>query len=182
MGRHPVQGQIVGRVDEDFVNGIDMDILGGHVFQIDLVNPGADLHVESHPRDGDFEAEGEMRIGLYGRVIGRGAGQASLPGAGRIDFPDPLLHLEKPAAARDAVRFERRGDSQADGLVGPGLVRHHQIRGQGVQTTLHALHGGVERLEVNGDIGPGFFHRESKDTDFPPFLIERSPEVMNKSP
>ena len=70
MGRQAVQRQIIRRIDENLVDGIHMDVLRGDVLQIDLVNLGADLHVQGHPRHSDEEVQGQVRIGLDGRVVG----------------------------------------------------------------------------------------------------------------
>ncbi len=159
MGGKAVQGQVIGRVDEDLVDGIDMDVLGGNVLEIDLVDFRAHLHVQGHPRDGDLEAQGQVRILLDGRVVGGFAGEPCPPGPGGIDLPDLLLYLEEPSPPGDAVGFERRGYGEADGLVRPGGVGHHEVRRQGIQAPLRAFHGGIERLEVDGDVSPFLIHR-----------------------
>ena len=47
-GSAPIRFQIGGGVNEYFVNGIDMDILGRDVFQIYIVNPRAVHHIMLH--------------------------------------------------------------------------------------------------------------------------------------
>ena len=158
MGRKAVQGQVIGRVDEDLVNGIDVDVLGGDIFQIDLVDLRAHLHVQGHPRDGDLEAQGQVRILPDLRIVGGFAPQAGLPGPGGIDLPDLLLYLEEAPPPGNPVGFERRGHGEADGLVRPRGIGYHKVRRQGIQPPLRAFHGGIERLEVDGDVGPFLIH------------------------
>ena len=128
MGGKAVQGQVIGRVDEDLVDGIDMDVLGGNVLEIDLVDLRAHFHVQGHPRDGDLEAQGQVRILPDFRIVGGFAGEPCLPGPGGIDLPDLLLYLEEPSPPGDAVGFERRGYGEADGFVRPGSIGHHEVR------------------------------------------------------
>ena len=106
MGRQPVQGQVIGRVDEDLVDGIDMDIFGRDIFQIDLVDLRAHLHVQGHPRDGDLEAQGQVRILPDLRIIGGLAGEPCLPGPGGIDLPDLLLYLEEAPPPGNPIGLE----------------------------------------------------------------------------
>ena len=70
------------------------------------------------------------------------AGGAPLPPG--VHLRHLLHHLKEPGAARDAIGFQRGGDGQADGFFRAAFIRHHQIGGHGVQTSLHALYTGVK--------------------------------------
>ncbi|MPM28959.1 hypothetical protein SDC9_75497 [bioreactor metagenome] len=50
MGRKIVGNQIISGINEYLVNGIDMDIFGGNVFQVNIVNLRAVLYIKGHPR------------------------------------------------------------------------------------------------------------------------------------
>ena len=115
----------------------------------------AAVHVVGHLGGGDDEIQRQVRVCPELRRLPGGPGEFS-PGSSHQPPPVDLLHLlpdlEEPGPARDPVGLEGRGDRQTDGFVGAALVGHHQIRGQRVQPPFHALHGGVEGLEVNGQI------------------------------
>ena len=70
-----------------------------------------------------------------------------------VDLPDLLLDFEQARPSGDAAGFQRGGDGEADRLVRPGLVGDHQIGRQRVEFPVGALHGGVKRLQVDGDVG-----------------------------
>ena len=57
-----------------------------------------------------------------------------------VDLLDPLHHLEQPCPAGDTIGFQRGRNGQADCLLSAPLIRHHQVRGHGVQPTLYAFH------------------------------------------
>jgi len=64
-----------------------------------------------------------------------------------------LDDLEKPwPTGKPTEFFERRGNSQTDRLLCSATIGHHKIRGHGIETSFHALHGGIERFEVDSDI------------------------------
>ena len=119
---HAVEREVGRHVDEALVDGVDVDVLGGNVAQVDGVDVGRDLHVAAHARR-------------------------------RGDVLDALGYLEHPAAVADAQGLHGRGDGQADGLLGARGVGHHEVGGEGVKAALGALHGGVERLEIDADVG-----------------------------
>ena len=53
MGRHFVGVQVAGQVDENFINGIDEDVISTDVFHIGRDYLCADLLVELHTGRGD---------------------------------------------------------------------------------------------------------------------------------
>ena len=61
----------------------------------------------------------------------------------RFIEPDCLLCLEEPGATGHAHRFQGWTDGKANGFVRPSFVRDEEIGGQGIQTTLDALHARI---------------------------------------
>ena len=156
--------QIGSRVDEDLVDGVDVDILGGDVLKVDLIDAGAVLHVVGHAGRGDDVVHGQggvshqlvLAVGLTREAAARG----SLAALG-VDLFDPTDGLKEAGAAGYAVAFEGGGDRQADGLFGAGGVGHQEIGAHGVEASLDAFHRGVEGFQVDGDIGSAFGHSKS---------------------
>jgi len=154
-GRHPVGLQVTGDIHHHLVDGVDMDILRGDVFQVDVVDLGADLDVPRHPGRGHQVVHRQGRIGL--QLSGVGAFAHQFPAGGVepplcVDLLDPLDHLEEAGPAGDAIGFQRGGDGEADGLLRAAEIRHHQVGGHGIEAPLPALHGGVVGFQVDGDI------------------------------
>ncbi len=159
-GRHAIGLQIVRHVQENFVDGVDDDILRGNILEIDLINAGAVFHIVRHPRRRNEEVDSQRRVRLQRRKEMRRPLQlvprrVSLPLG--IDLPDPLLDFKKPPTPGDAVALEGGRDSKADGLVRPALVRDDKMRIQRVEAALAALYRGIEGLQVDGDID-ALFH------------------------
>ena len=146
-GRHPIGFQISSRVDKYLVNGIDMHIFRRNIFQINFINPGADLHVARHLRRRDHIVHRQRRVclqlpALTGRTLQYAAGRL-LP-ALRVDLPDLLHHFKEPGPPGDAVSLQSRRNCQTNGLFRSALICHHQICGHRVQPPFHTLHGGVK--------------------------------------
>ena len=119
----------IGRgVDKNFVDGIDVDVFGGDVTEVDVVDTGTVANVKGHAGAGDDKF-----------VFGF------------------LLDFVKAGATRDALSFEGWRNGETDGFVGAGFVGDDKFGLEGVEAAFHAFHGGVERFEVDGDVGP--FHR-----------------------
>lgn len=97
-----------------------------------------------------------LKLGENVRFAGQGVPRGAVPPAA-FTSADALPHLEQAAAAGNAVAFERGRHGKTDGFVRALLVRHDEMGVERVQSALAALHGGVERFEVDGDIG-SFFH------------------------
>ena len=81
-GARPVQRQVRRRIDEAFVDGIGMDVLGRHEAQVDGVDVGRRLHVALHARlrHDVVHALGDLEhaatAGQAERLHGRRDGQA----------------------------------------------------------------------------------------------------------
>ena len=140
---HIVDFQIGGGVDEYLVNGIDMDILRRHEFQIELVDLGADTHIPGHLGRGHNIVHLPIPVLLQKCGIpafaSEGAAGGLAPAQG-IHLRHLLHHLKKPGPPRNAIGLQGGGHRQADGFLRPPGVCHHQIGAQRVQLPLHALH------------------------------------------
>ena len=155
--RHAVRWQIIGHIHKHLVNGVDVDILGRYVVQINVVDSGAVAHVVRHVRRRYDIIQLQRGVCRKLRRAARFPGErmARRGGAARgVDLPHRLHDLKKPGAARNAVGLERRRHRKADRLFRAGRVRHNKIRRHRVKTALHALHRGIERLEIDGKICP----------------------------
>ena len=148
--------QVIRGVHEHLVDGIDMNILRGHISGIDVIYSGAVINIKRHT------GLGHNIVQLQMRVTGQLTGQAGA--AGEVPAPEPataagilrfhlLHHLKQPGPAGNTVGLQRRGDRQADGLFRAAAVSHHKAGVQRVQPPLYTLHRGIEGLQVNGDIG-----------------------------
>ena len=154
-GRHVVGVQVVGHVHEHLVDAVEEDVLRRDVFQVDAVDFGAPVDVVGHPWRGHQVVQGQGGVLLHRPIVPGGAGEPparGLPLPPDIYFLYLLHHLKESGPAGDAIGFQGGGHGQADGLVRPPLVRHHQVGGHGVQPPLHALHRGVKALQVAADI------------------------------
>ena len=147
--------EIGGGIDEHLVDAVDMDVLGGNVVKIDVVDPGAGFDVASHARRGYDIVDGPVGMGFQLVVVGRFTCQLTTDALATlgIHLGHALNDLEQTGTTTDAIGLQRRRYGQTDGLVGSALVSHYQIGGQGVEPSVHALNRSVERLQVDGDIG-----------------------------
>ena len=161
VGREPVGLEVGGGVDEDLVDGIDVDIFRSDVAQVHAVDAPADFDVVGHLRRGDDVVQLQGGVGEQGGVFVGFAPETpsgGFPAPLRVDFGDRLDHFEQAGPAADAVGLQGRGDRQADGLVRARGIRHHQMRIQGIQAPVHALHGGIEGLQVDGYVDAVFHY------------------------
>ena len=130
-----VEIQVICGVDEHLVDGVGVDVLRGDVFEINIVNGRAGLHIKRHLRGRDDVVHLQLRVtAQFGVVVGFAGKSASRGGipAQRVDLPDLLHHLKQPRPAGNAEGFQRRGDRKADGFVGAAGVGDHQIGDHGV--------------------------------------------------
>ena len=150
--------EIVRDVHENFVDRVDVDVLRCHIFQIDGIDVGAVADVECHARRCSDVAGLPLGMALECRLRGGTFRQPSFrrPYApALVHLAHTLFHLKEPCASADAVFLERGGYGQTDGLGGTAGIGHHQMGVEGVEAALHALYRGVERFEVDGDVGTG---------------------------
>ena len=152
---HLVCSQIVGHIHKDFIDRIDMNVLGRHILHVDAVNTGTIVDVIGHTGRCHMIGDSQRRIGFQLIVVGRLAGELSVGSSAAafvVHLPHPLHHLEQTRTSRQPVLLQRRGHRQADGLLRAAGISHYQIGSQRVKTTLDTLHRGVERLEVDSDV------------------------------
>ena len=153
-GGEPIELQVVGGVDEYLVDGVHMNVLGGNVFEVHLVDGSAGLHIQRHLGRGHQVIHLQLRMPLEGGQI-HGFPREFLPRGRKlsdgVDLLHPLNHLKQPGSARNPEALQGGGHRQADGFFRPALVRHHQVGGHGVLPPEDALHGGVEGFEINGN-------------------------------
>ena len=145
----------MGQIDKHLVDAVGKDILRRDVFQVDAINLRAPVDVVGHPGWGHQVIQCQSWIFPHLRIVPGGVGKppgGGLPLPPEVDLLDLLHHLEEPGPARNAVGFQGWGHGQADGLIRPPLIRHHQIGGHGIQPPLHALHRGVKALQIAANI------------------------------
>ena len=156
--RVPAVETAVGRhVDEDLVDGVDMDVLRRDIFEVDPVDLRGDLHIQRHPRPGDDEVQRQLRLRRERVGVAAAAGQrpaGCAPPPLGVHLPHTLVHLKQPRPAPDPIRLQRRRDRQADRLLRPLLIGHDEIRLQRVESPRRAFHRRIEGFEIDGKIGP----------------------------
>ena len=103
-GGHIAGFQIVGDIQHDFVDGIDVNVLRREVVQINAVDARAAVHVVCHARGSDDEIDGERRIlGQFHGIAGASKKRVSrrffqpLP----VDIAHALDHFKQTGTARD---------------------------------------------------------------------------------
>ena len=144
-GRHVVGLKIAGHVHHHLVDGVDVDILGRDVFEIDIINLRADLDVLRHLRRCDKIAHRARRvsrqltrvIALFKEIAARFA-----PPFG-VDLLDALDDFEKSCSSWDAVGFQGRRYRETNSFLRAAEVCHDQIGRHRVKAAFHALNGRV---------------------------------------
>ena len=68
------RGQVIGQIDKDLINGVNMDVFRCNVFQVQLVDPGALFHVEGHSGRRNDIVDGIFRMGKSSPVKPEGSG------------------------------------------------------------------------------------------------------------
>ena len=153
LRRHAIGVQIGGYIQKYLVNGVDMHVLWGDIFQIHVIDAGAERNIVGHLWRGHQVVQSQVRPGQkLGSLVG-GSREDSAWGLAPplgVDLLHLLHHFKEPGPPGDAVGFQGRRHRQTDGLLGTALVGHHQMGGHGVQSPLHALHGGIKGFQING--------------------------------
>ena len=147
--------EIHRRVDEDLIDGIDVDILWRDVFQIDLIDLRAHLDIPGHLRHGDEIAQrlawvGKLRCvrGLALENVVRRQSAALV-----VDLLHPAHNLKQPCASGNAVRLQRGRHRKTDRLRRAALIGHNQMRCERIEIPVPAGHGGIKGLQVDRNIG-----------------------------
>ena len=137
----------MSKVNEHFIYGIHMDILGSNVFEIDIIDSGAVFHIVSHSRRCCDIAESQGGVSCeHGGVI-RFAIEFmmrcivfTLP----IDLLNLLDNFKQSCSAGDTVGFQRRRNRKADGFLGPADICNHKIGRQRIKPARYTLNGGIK--------------------------------------
>ena len=156
MSRHLVVVEVVGDINEDFVNGVGVYVLVREIAQVYFVDTCAVVDIECHSRRcGDVvDCQFGMSLKLY--VVDRLACEFVFRGVKLtvfVDFTHTLHHLKKACAPSYTVCFHRRRHGETDGLVGSRCIGNHKIGRQWIKSSFDTLDRGVERFKVDGDIG-----------------------------
>ena len=133
-----------------------MDILGGDILEINVVDAGTPVHIVGHSGRGHDIVQGQAGVCSQGSVVGGGTGELPSrrgPQALGVDLLHPLDYLKEPGPSGDAPGFQRGRHGQTDGLFRAAQICHYQIGFQGVQAPLHAFHAGIKALQVDGNVG-----------------------------
>ena len=138
-----------------------MDIFRCHILEIDSHHLGTFFHIPLHVGDGgdiiQFQPWVRLQLGIQMGTAGEVPSRAQGP-AQSVEILHLADHFEETGPAGDAEGLQRRRDRQADGLVRPAFVSHHQAGIQRIQPPFHTFHRGIERLQIDGSIDPLLFH------------------------
>ena len=96
----------MGHVHEDLVDGIDVNVLRGDIFQIDMIDLATDFDIPGHLRRRSHVVHGQRRGGLQRLRVAGGAGKGMVRRgllATGVDVTDLLNNLKQTGASRDAV-------------------------------------------------------------------------------
>ena len=149
--RQAIGFEIIRCVNENLVDRINVDILGSNIFQIDIIYPGADLHVMRHSRRCGDECQLGRRVfnklGTKIRFMAE-AMPGSLVFALGVDFAHLLNCLKKSRPAGDPIGFEGRGDGETDGFLRPRRVGDNKVCVQRVKTPVDTFDRSIERFKV----------------------------------
>ena len=155
---HTIGFQILCHIQEHLINRIDMNIFRCDIFQINIIDLGTIFQISRHPGRGGHKTNFQFRMPL--QFIRKGAFSQKSAARGP-HFPHGIYfsyfgdHFEQSCPTRDSIGFQRGRYRQADGLLRSGSIRHHQIRIQRIQPSVNALHGGIKRLQIHGNISMG---------------------------
>ena len=153
MPCHSSGFEIARCINEHFINRVNVDILGGYVLEIDLIDPRAVLHIVRHTRRRNDIGHGKRRICFQLVDIIRLTHElACLAPALVVYFFHLLNDLKQPRATGDAEGFQGGRNGKSYGLLCPSLVGNHQIGRHRIELALNALNGGIERLQIDCNI------------------------------
>ena len=146
-GGHFVCAEIVGEVDKNLVNRVNVNVLGGDKLKVNLVNLRAHLHIPLHSRRRDNIVN--HHLGVAVNVVGKVARSAELfvfkpVFALGVGLFYPLYHLKKPCPAGDSVGFERRRNRKADGFFSAAFVGDDKEGVERIKSAVNALYRSIE--------------------------------------
>ena len=125
-----------------------MDVLRGDVFEVDIVDLGADLDILCHPGRRDQIAHRARRVSrqLTGIIAFFKEFPARLTPPFGVDFFDAFHYLKEAGSAGYPVGFQGWRNRKADGFLGAADIRDYKVCCHRVKAALHALDGRVIRL------------------------------------
>ena len=128
-----------------------MDILGGDILEIYLINAGAVFDVMRHAWRSHEIVNCQFGVSLEFGIIDRLA-RETLPRGLALTLPVDLTHtlhnLKQARSATYAVGLERWRHCKAYRLVGAAAIGHDKISGERVKPSLHALDRRIKRFQV----------------------------------
>ena len=101
--------QVIRNVHEDFVNGIDVNVILRNIALIDVVYAVAVVHVELHSRFGDDESYLQIGIALQGNEVTGLAGKLFLIGflsSFPVYVPYLTVDLKKARSSRQTIHLQ----------------------------------------------------------------------------
>ena len=140
-GGHVIRLEVAGHVHHHLIDGVDVDILGRDVFEIDIVDLRADLNVFRHLRRRDKITHRARRVSR--QFVGIAAlfkkiAACFAPPFG-VDFLDALNHFKEPRSAGNTVCLQRRRYRETNGFLRAAKICYDQIGRHRVKAALHAL-------------------------------------------
>lgn len=103
-----------------------MNISAGNIFQVYAIDACRHVKIPLHPRRRDDILD--------------------FLSCNFFDSLHFLFDFKQPGAARDAIGFHGGGDSQADGAIGAGFVRHDKVGGEWVEAAVYTFGGSIKRF------------------------------------
>ena len=132
-GCHLIHSKIMGDVHKHLIYRIDMHVLRCQITEVNVIDPGAVVHVQRHSRRCCHIGNGQFRMrfqfirrpGFSGKTSSWCFCDTCL-----IDFFYTLDHFKKSRSSWYSIGLQRRGNCQADGFFGSFPVCHNKIGGK----------------------------------------------------
>ena len=141
MGGHVIRLEVAGHIHHHFIDGVDVDVLGRDVFEIDVVDLRADLNVFRHLRRRDKITHRARRVScqlISVAALFKKIAACFAPTFG-VDFLDALDHFKEPCSAGNTVCLQRRRYRETNGFLRAAKICYDQIGRHRVKAALHAL-------------------------------------------
>ena len=126
MGTHLIKWQVRCRINKNFINRINVNILRRKIAQVNIVDSGRILNVKCHT----------WRCHYILKLLPR------LP----FDFASLSLNLKKPRPPAEPVSLKSRRYRKTNSFTGATLVRHNKLSRKRVEQPFPAFHRGIKRF------------------------------------